>query len=226
MDTFSRVLINAKAKQVLDDAFRFLVILKYSKWLLENLNYDRSSIGKGKKPLQKKSSFRSVLSEGGDAQNHIEESPFTDASPSSSSTFNHQIQLLKFRFLITINQLHEFVMCKLDEEITLLVTTSQASKDFEALNKALHGKFLPHVSRCTFQEKGYKKLLGHVYETAAKIGKFWTFGSRSQQRPQEVLLNNNLDLRKEAAILQKSVHKLEAVVRGFSQPLTSTAAAS
>lgn len=180
MDLFSKLLLNTAAVQIYDDAFHFLIILKYSKWLLENLSFQ---------------STKHCLNGGGDNED--------------AKSVQHQLHLIRFKFLGIINELHYNVMNRLDDQISLLNDKTGQALDFEEMRGVL-AKFLKEVSRCTFQDTNHKKVVYKIYSTAAKICKNWEIRSWD--------MNNNADLAKEGDRIKEGVKFVETLVRWYYAP--------
>ncbi|KAI1278006.1 hypothetical protein HDE_14523 [Halotydeus destructor] len=182
MEPFSRILLNTNVRQVYDNALHLLVTLKYSKWLLATLFYEKDM----RLPQSTKSS--------------------------SGQHLQHLLFLNRFKMMSVINNLHYYVMQKLNEEIYFVNEANLKATTFEHLKSSIE-KNAKAVARYTFQDvTGYNELVLKIYLTVSRICKMWSSESRKSN-------NNNIDFEREAEMLRKSVVKLEAVSKCFYEPL-------
>lgn len=146
MDSFSRLLLNGNFKQIMSDAFHFLVQLKYAKWILEQVK------------------LRSYMHE------RIKELSQTNNTAKCKSNPKHELFCLRFKCIKAIDSLIETIMFGLNESVSLLFDQTEKSLGFDDLKASLD-KFNRSVRTYTLQnrkEKG-KNVLINITLTSTKL---------------------------------------------------------
>lgn len=145
MDPFSRLLLNGNFRQIMSDAFHFLVRLKYAKWILEQVNL-RFHMNEHRKELSK--------------HRHMGKFP------------NHKHELFCFRFkcIKAIDSLIDTIMFELNESAQLLFEQAEKSLGFDDLKASLD-KFSRSVRTYTFQlhKEKTKNVLTNITLTSTKL---------------------------------------------------------
>jgi hypothetical protein len=123
LDPFSRLLIDSQTKQVFGDAFYFLLLLKYSKWILDSV--------KLKTFLPKK------------------DQEFKDRR---QLKMKHQLFCLRFKCMRSVVGLLEYAMLQLQSSVHTVIDSIKKAKDFNKLKKSLES-FSHSVKQITLQDK-------------------------------------------------------------------------
>lgn len=146
MEPFARLLLSPQIRQTLADAFHFLIILRYSVWLLCSLNLRFHS-------------NRTIPSDAGD-----------DGIKDSDRHSKHALFCLRFRCLKAVTRLLEFVMFELHDGIVRLEKDAHTCAGFDELRDSLTA-FADLVRKTTLADKSRtgKKLTDIVSKAAIKM---------------------------------------------------------
>lgn len=142
MDAFSCLLLNSNFKQIMSNAFHFLIQLKYAKWILEQINLRLQMLEQRKIVATSKKDYNS----------------------------KHELFCLRFKCIGAIDSLIETIMFGLNESVTLLMDQSNKAHGFDDLRASLD-RFNRSVRSYTFQdrkEKG-KNVLINITLTSTKL---------------------------------------------------------